>query len=173
MPVPETAWAYPVSSSSHLRFLQCCMPVIIKLHNRRQSASRTLHYQGMRWIVISPRGGKKCAFFSHRIKKTIELFPEWEPPTVQWMCRKIPQYNFFPPAGTNKLLSCSHSYSKGTASASSQPKILYTRKKKSWFFFPVNLIGVALRRCLSLNSILFSQIQFLELTTGTNTQIWS
>lgn len=50
------------------------------------------------------------------------------------MCRKIPQYHF--PAGTNNLLSCSHSYSEGPASASSLPKILYTwKRKKSWFFF--------------------------------------
>lgn len=72
------------------------------------------------------------------------------------MCRKIPQYHF--PAGTNNLLSCSHSYSEGPASASSLPKILYTwkrkKEKKVDSSFPVNLIDVALRQRLSHNSIL-------------------
>lgn len=42
------------------------------------------------------------------LKKTLN-FLESRPPTVEWMCRKIPHYHF--PTGTNSTMSCWHSLS--------------------------------------------------------------
>lgn len=111
-----------------LGLLQRCMTVIIKRQNNQPSAHRTLHFWDMRWILIRP------LFFSFSFPltphKILRSFPRRRATHSSMNVHKKKSHNatlFFPPAGTNKLLFCSHSHSEScySASACSKPRNIH------------------------------------------------